>query len=46
MIVLNTSCNRDYLYKRTKWVTKIFGYDFEIIYKKKDNKIWWQMLSP
>ena len=30
--------------EKKKWVTKVLGYDFEIIYKK-GKKIWWQMLS-
>ena len=35
MIVLNTSWNKDYLQKKQqKWVNKILGYDFEIVYNK------------
>jgi hypothetical protein len=34
MIVLNTSWNKDYLQKNKKRVTKILGYNFEIVYKK------------
>jgi hypothetical protein len=31
--------------EQQKWVTKLFGYDYEIIYKKV-KKMWWLMLFP
>ena len=35
MITLNTSWNKKlYSEEHKKWVTKMLGYDFEIIYKK------------
>jgi hypothetical protein len=35
----------NFIPRETKWVTKLFGYDYEIVYKK-GKKTWWLMLFP